>query len=247
MKNYFHIFGVPKRLISDRATSFTAKKFKEYLHSLGVKHILNATATPRANGQVERYNRTVLAALTAAMHGKQERLWDEFVSEIQWGLNNTINKGTGKTPAQALFGLQLTGTSDSVLQSHINKDTSDDLEVDERVETVRNEIAKQIELNQKRQKKVFDRSRKKLTFQIGDLVRVEREIPSGGQSRKLIPKLRGPYRITAVLGNDRYVAEDTPLSRKGNKTFSGIFSVDKIHRWMVFTRTDDTTSSSEHE
>ncbi|XP_047518987.1 uncharacterized protein LOC125058890 [Pieris napi] len=47
-------------------TSFTSKKFEEYLRSLGIKHIKNAVATPRANGQVERYNRTLLAALTAS-------------------------------------------------------------------------------------------------------------------------------------------------------------------------------------
>lgn len=245
MKNYFHTFGVPKRLISDRGASFTAKRFKEYLHSLGIRHILNATASPRANGQVERYNRTVLAALTATTLGKQERLWDECVSEIQWGLNNTVNKGTGKTPAQALFGLQLIGTSDSVLQLHIDSNAIDDL--DKRIDDVRSEMSEHIQLNQQRQKEVFDKGRKRLTFQVGELVRIEREIPASGQSKKLVPKLRGPYRIATVLDNDRYVVEDTPLSRKGNRAFTGIFSVDKIHSWMVYNRDNNSDSSSESD
>ncbi|KAL4708356.1 hypothetical protein ACJJTC_019592 [Scirpophaga incertulas] len=123
--------------------------------------------------------------------GKPENVWDECVSEIQWGLNNTKNSGTGKSPAQALFGLNL-----------------------------------------------------------GDLVRVEREIPSTGKSRKLVPKLRGPYRIVQVLGNDRYVVEDTPLSRKGNRKFSGVFSIDKIFPWVVFNRNDsdsDTASKDDSD
>lgn len=34
------------------------------------KHILNSVATPRANGQVERYNRTILASLGSMTHGR---------------------------------------------------------------------------------------------------------------------------------------------------------------------------------
>lgn len=244
MKNYFHTFSVPKRLISDRGTSFTSKNFQDYLNSLGIKHIMNAVATPRANGQIERYNRTVLAALTATNHGKPDNLWDECVSEIQWGLNNTQNKGTGKSPAQALFGLDLVGTSSSLLQLSIT-DNSD--KIGNYIENIRREMTEHIKDDQDRQKRRFDKVRKDVAYNIGDLVRVERDIPSTGNSRKLIPKLRGPYRIKEVLDNDRYVIEDTPLSKRGNRAFSGIFSVDKIHPWMVFNRADSGSESSANE
>lgn len=244
LKNYFHTFGVPTRIISDRGTSFTSKRFQEYLSSLGIKHVMNAVATPRANGQVERYNRTVLAALTATNHNKPERLWDECVSEIQWSLNNTLNKGIGKTPSQALFGLDLVGTSNSLINLNIIDD-SDNMGND--VENIREEIAQHIEKNQSEQKKRFDKSRKKVLLKVGDLVRVEREIPSTGKSRKLVPKLRGPYRIVEVFDNDRYKIEDTPLSRKGNRNFTGVFSVDKIHPWLVFNRNSESDSNSEND
>lgn len=241
IKNYFHTFSVPKRLISDRGTSFTAKNFEDYVSSLGVKHILNAVATPRANGQVERYNRTILAALTASNHNKPENLWDERVSEIQWGLNNTLNKGTGKSPAQALFGLNMVGTSGSLLQLSVSDNANDEsLTLDE----TRQEIATHINENQNKQKERFDKGRKEVSYQVGELVRVEREIPSTGKSRKLECKLRGPYRIVEILDKDRYVIEDTPLSRKGSRKFKGVFSVDKIHPWMVFTRAESDSESS---
>lgn len=245
MKNYFHTFSVPNRLISDRGTSFTSKTFQDYLNSLGIKHIMNAVATPRANGQVERYNRTVLAALASTNHNKPENLWDECVSEIQWGLNNTQNKGTGKSPAQALFGLDLVGTSGSLLQLSVTNDIDN---IVSPIEDIRKEMTEHIKHNQKKQKDRFDKVRKEVKFNIGDLVRVEREIPSTGSSRKLIPKLRGPYRIKEVLDNDRYVIEDTPLTRGSKRNFSGIFSVDKIHPWMVFNRSDtesDTPNNSD--
>ena len=146
LKNYFHTFSVPKRLISDRGTSFTSIKFRNYLDSLGVKHIMNAVATPRANGQIERYNRTVLAALSAKNYSKPEKLWDDCVTEIQWGLNNTLNKGTNKTPAEALFGVKTVGTPDSLIQLNVCDDL-DNADLD----SIRNEIRIYIEKAQTRE------------------------------------------------------------------------------------------------
>ncbi|CAH2086559.1 unnamed protein product [Euphydryas editha] len=201
---------------------------------------MNAVATPRANGQVERYNRTVLSSLTACNLNKPEDLWDEFVSEIQWGLNNTVNKGTGKSPSQALFGLDLVGIPGSLLELNITDGTEKAIPV----EKIRKEMTEYISENQEKQKEQFNKTRTEKTYKVGELVRVEREVPSLGRSRKLVPKLRGPYRIAEVLENDRYVIEDTPLSRKGNRKFSGIFAVNKIYPWLVFNRADSESDES---
>lgn len=48
--------GYPKLLISDQGTSFTTDEFRKLCEKNHVKHVLNAVASPRANGQVERYN-----------------------------------------------------------------------------------------------------------------------------------------------------------------------------------------------
>lgn len=65
LENIFCTFGYPNRLISDQGTAFTSREFKTFCNGSKIKHVLNAVASPRANGQVERYNRTVLDALTA--------------------------------------------------------------------------------------------------------------------------------------------------------------------------------------
>lgn len=85
--------------------SFTSNSFKVFVTEKGIKHVLNAVATPRANGQVERYNKIILDALTAKCIGIAENKWDEHLSDVQWGINNTFNKGIGCTPAEALFGV----------------------------------------------------------------------------------------------------------------------------------------------
>jgi transposase InsO family protein len=56
-------FGVPKRIISDRKTSFTSNEFKVFTDQFGIAHHLNEVGMPRGNRQVERYNRTILNSL----------------------------------------------------------------------------------------------------------------------------------------------------------------------------------------
>ena len=62
-KDIFATYGTPKILISDQGSSFTSKKFQLFCKQNNIRHIINAVATPRANGQVERLNSTILGAL----------------------------------------------------------------------------------------------------------------------------------------------------------------------------------------
>ena len=52
-----------------------SKKFQNYGKECGIKITFNATATLRANGQMERYNRTILNALSC--RGENKVKWDE--------------------------------------------------------------------------------------------------------------------------------------------------------------------------
>lgn len=105
--NIFYDFGLPSRIISDRGTSFTSAAFKSFCDTHGIKHVLNAVACPRANGQAERYNQTILSSLAKYSDGEDERNWDMCVGKIQWGINNATNSTTQKTATRALFGTRL--------------------------------------------------------------------------------------------------------------------------------------------
>lgn len=58
------IFCNPRRIISDRGTAFTSNDFREYCQEENIEHSLITTGIPRANGQVERLNRTLISLLT---------------------------------------------------------------------------------------------------------------------------------------------------------------------------------------
>jgi len=63
LRDYFRAYSKPKRLISDRGTCFTSDTFKEFLKNENIQHIFVAVSTPRANDQVERFNRTIVPIL----------------------------------------------------------------------------------------------------------------------------------------------------------------------------------------
>ncbi|XP_064211658.1 uncharacterized protein LOC103313554 isoform X2 [Tribolium castaneum] len=230
------MFGVPKRIIADRGACFSSKKFKTHCTDLNVKLVLTATATPRANGQVERLNRTILSQLAAS--SREEEKWDDFVSRISWGINSTPNSTTGKSPYELLLGYTPRHANDSILTNVVTEGVHDgDLP------RTRADVAQRVEKEQQKQKERYDKRRcAPKRFNAGDLVLVRTTRASNeGKSRKLLPKYSGPYRIQKVLDYDRYVVTDMPGATRSQKRYEGVHSVDKLRHYVVATTSGDET------
>ncbi|KAL0828840.1 hypothetical protein ABMA28_003751 [Loxostege sticticalis] len=200
------------------------------LNVLSVSECNWLTTVQSADDTIQRirYNKIVVDALTAKTIGTAENKWDDHLPEVQWGINNTFNKGINRSPAEALFGKRLTGLSEGRIISELGDDITR-VNNNQNLDEIRAEISAHVEARQEIDRERFNKKRSKpMKYQVGDLVRVERQVPSSGQSRKLVPKFQGPYRIVNVLGNDRYQIEDTPITKKGNRHYSTVVAVDKI-------------------
>jgi transposase InsO family protein len=64
-------YGPPKFLLSDNGTQFTAKFFIEVCRELGIAKVFTTAYSPQTNGQVERFNRTILSALRTYVANSQ--------------------------------------------------------------------------------------------------------------------------------------------------------------------------------
>lgn len=239
LDDIFTTFGYPNRMISDQGSSFTSKDFKRFCDDSKVKHILNAVASPRANGQVERYNRTVLDALTAYTDKLGEKLWDTVLGKLQWGMNNTLNKGIGKAPSEALFGVQLLSKGDNLFSEILNE-----IRQSGSVQEIRDQIDSHIEKDQRLQKIRYDKKRTKARiYNEGDLVKILKPISGNdGKSKKLLPKYTGPFKITKVFENDRYEVSSIVGSNIGKKNYSNIWAADRIKPWIT-TYSDHNSDS----
>lgn len=268
LKDIFCVVGVPKIIISDRGTSFTSLLFKRYVQSIGVKHVQNSVATPRANGQIERYNRTILESLAASNHGQDERDWDMHIENVQWSLNNTRNKTTGVSPSEIVFGKRTTGPNEGNILNALREDDSVNTDNDEEPNTeestdkepngnepsryeldrekqrsiIRELANKNIEDSQKQMKLRYDSNKAPTKmFNLGDLVMIpNHHLPATGKSKKLLPKFRGPYKISAVLKHDRY--EISSIDGLSKRKYKSIYPADQLKKWITFN-TDNNSDA----
>ena len=90
-------YGPPKTLLSDNGKQFASRFFLSVCQLLGVTNAFTSAYHPQVNGQVERYNRTILSMLRcyAEVHKND---WDRYESALTYAYNNHVHRITGTTP-----------------------------------------------------------------------------------------------------------------------------------------------------
>lgn len=227
---YFQCYSRPKVVISDRGSSFTSEMFEEFASQHGIRHVKVATGSPQANGQAERVNRVItpiLAKLTDATTNKQ---WYKMIEQVEHAVNNTINKSTGKTPSQLLFGVDQRGLITDVLKDVVSEQKCD---AARDLESLRAEAAANNLKAQASQKKAHDKKRKAPhVYAVDDLVMIRNYDSTPGVSKKLIPAFKGPYKIEKVLRNNRYVVADVPGFQNTQRPYSGVWEPANMRPWL---------------
>ena len=228
LDNIFETFGVPRRIITDRGTAFTSKAFKTFCDKYSIKLVLCATATPRANGQVERMNRTILSAVTSSTDHEEQ--WDKTITNIQRGINATVSTATGKSPYELLLGYVPRGKGDAYLTNELQVPTN---AVD--LHTIRKEASERMATGQHAMKERYDRGKQSACkYQPHDLVLLRRPgVSTTGGSSKLEPPYQGPYEVAKVLPNDRYVVRDLPGSTRSQKSYEGIHPAEHLKPCII--------------
>lgn len=89
-------------------------------------------------------------------------------------------------------------------------------------------VADLLSENSEKEVELCKSSSKKEPFKLGDLVMVKTQLASTGESTKLEAKYRGPYVISRVLDNNRYIVEDLEGERQSNRLYKGILSGERL-------------------
>ena len=77
--------------------------FCKYCVSEDIEHVLITTGVPRANGQVERVNRTIIPLLTKLADPKHDE-WHRYLWRAQQYMNTIVHRSLGMNPFHLLFG-----------------------------------------------------------------------------------------------------------------------------------------------
>ncbi|XP_029112112.1 uncharacterized protein LOC114911879 [Scleropages formosus] len=231
--------GAPAHLVSDRGVQFVSDFFEEVVAAMGSDHRLTTAYHPQSN-QTERVNRTIKTAIRAYV-GRKHRDWDLHLPLISFALRTAPHQSTGDTPAFLLYGRDLNTPLDLWLSPspQYMADSVADYKVEltsalrEAYDHVRESLAE----SQSTQKKHYDKNRRAVSFQVGDLVKLKahpRSDASAGFSAKLAPVYKGPYRITKVLSELNY-----KLSRVADAADGGVHHVSNLLPFFTWDDKED--------
>ena len=99
----FSRYGVPSTLRTDNGANLVSAEIMEkYLAQMGIKHRFITPLWPRANGEVEWQNRSLLKAMKVAHAEKRD--WITELNKFLLAYRSTPHITTGKSPGELLYG-----------------------------------------------------------------------------------------------------------------------------------------------
>ena len=101
----FSRYGVPRTLRTDNGANLVSAEMDGYLDEMGIRRRLTTPLWPRANGEVERQNRSLLKAMRAAQAERKD--WKSELNKYLLAYRSTPHSITGKSPAELLYGRKL--------------------------------------------------------------------------------------------------------------------------------------------
>ena len=103
VQHVFPHYGIPKKVILDRDTRFTARFTQELCRILDVKQNISLAYHPQTDGQSERNNQWIEQFLRIYANGTQDD-WSDWLPIAQYTHNEWANETTGKAPFELIMG-----------------------------------------------------------------------------------------------------------------------------------------------
>ena len=194
-------FGCPLEIHTDQCKNFDGNLFASVCELL---HIVKKRTTPYrpcSNGQVERYNRTLLQLIRCFLQGNHHT-WDEHLPQLAGAIRSTINQNTGFTPNLMMLGHEVILPVNLMIGITEEGENKTPAEYVLKLRTIFHTLAREnLVSTQMRQKKDYDMRLKENTYEVGDLVYLLYSARKIGQSSKLQQILKGPMLVTKVVTN----------------------------------------------
>ena len=93
------------KLLSDNGPGYVSRAFRDYLHLVGLRHILAAPFHPQTNGKLERYQQTVKQEVNQVPYELPSQLERAIAAFVDYYNFRRYHKALGDvTPADVLYG-----------------------------------------------------------------------------------------------------------------------------------------------
>ena len=212
LQEFISRFGSPLEIHTDQGRNFESSLFRDLCELLQIAKTRTTPYHPASNGQVERFNRTLLQMIRCYVE-KNQREWDKNLHLLASAYRSSPHALTGYTPNRMMLGREVHQPQGITLRvQEVNAHRSPPAEYVADLEANMldiHELARErLRTSQLRSKKDHDLRARQRTFKPGDLVYVRDDARKKGQSPKLKPRWRGPALITEKMGNVLYRVQE---------------------------------------
>ena len=203
---FFSRFGYPFQIFSDQGRNFESKLFTALCEALEIHKARTTPYRASSNGQVERYNRTLMDAVRCFIRDSQDQ-WDLHLQQIAGALRSSVNRRTGYTANKMMLGREV--NTPAYLMFPLPAEEHEDIDqfvakLTRNIQTAHNAARTQLKTTLKRMKRDYDlRGVVKRNYQAKDIVYLLDTAVLKGNCRKLSSPWKGPAivieRLSAAL------------------------------------------------
>ncbi|PKU75798.1 hypothetical protein MA16_Dca026359 [Dendrobium catenatum] len=207
-KEIVRLHGIPRTFTSDRDTRFLSHFWRTLWAKLGTSLQFSSAYHPQTDGQTEVVNRS-LGNLLRCLAGEKPFQWDLILPQAEFAYNNSVNRTTGKTPFEILYGQSIPHILDRNGLSLPNKVSAEALETFDHIKSVQQQVLEKLRIANVKYKTAADKHRREVVFKEGDMVMAyfRRQRFPVGTFGKLSRKKFGPFRILRKLGTNAYLLD----------------------------------------
>ena len=232
VRGWVLMLGAPLMMHSDQGREFESDLWQEMCHYLAICKTRTNPYRPQSDGQVERFNRTLLQMLRPLVN-EQTDDWDMQCDFVAHAYNGTVHTATNCSPNLLVFGEDLIMPADLVFGLvGVNPEAPCTVLF---VESLRDNFKNAYDLvrtsllrNAQWQKVGYDTNLKRRRFSVGDaVIRMHEPL----RRLKLVYNWDGPFTITKVISESTIIMK--ALSGKLYKS-----NVARLRPWRGKQRTE---------
>ena len=227
----FMRYGFPQTLHSDQGRCFESNIMAEVCELLEIRKTRTTPAHPSCNGQVERFNSTLLKMIKVYLKG-EETNWDKHLGCLAGAYRASIHDSTGLTPNLMMLGHEIDTPLAVMFGTHHHESYSSVgayvAKLKERMQHAHDVAWEHLGAAMRRHKELYDQRISTNEYALGDLVWMETDISHLATAPKLRVPYEGPFMIwrkTGPLDYELWISKDKKkiVHHKKLKPYLGLF------------------------
>lgn len=196
VENFILRFGIPLEAVTDLGSEYMSSTFQEACKLLDIKHLKSTAYHHQTLGSLENSHKHLGAYLRMRL-AKEANNWSSWIPYWCFSYNNTVHTSTLYTPHELVFGTpgRIPSNIENTIDPLYNFDNYP-AELKFRLQTAWNDARSNLLAVKLKQKSVYDKNCKEVSYKIGDMVLVSNE----NKSNKMDMLFKGPYKVLEDKG-----------------------------------------------